>query len=485
VHASDIPLSEFSVQLGACLSDDGNSIIFSGGHTGVAVFGPYYAVKPGIYSFLLDFAFAGREPPCAVVDVYGDGTVFASQEISTHSTRVRIQAYVAIECRLELRVYVEQTPFELKRVRFASGISHETAAISTYDRAELRQTCIELLGDQPIACAPTEWNEPGAVSDALFGDNQCQIIQLCRLENHEQTLRQVGISTPFISSFFSKHNGPAVKREPGDLLHGFPNIANSFQEEIAVTGTFAAPSPYDGKMVYAHDSIPVRCEHIMCILYEFRGQRPFIVGTSTGWCGGVSFIWLVKDDIIIHDSSWMHNWCDVENVISAYIAICARNHDRICVYRRERHKPAIISGFIRNMGHYFWNDVTGVERLARKNIGMNTKTIYSSSRYWLGTQEIFGDDGFQNVVNVQDWDELLGQMLSHREILVRPTGTQLDDPLAGKILRAARTRFATEDPGRWKAALETEATQSYILYVNLRAHNKAWTEQAQGIGFRI
>jgi hypothetical protein len=481
--SQDIPLASFSRQLGASLAEGGASITFAGQDCGFVVFGPYLPFKIGLYTFVVDILFPSCVTPKAFIDIYGNGVVFASQRISTHCHRIRIQAYVSAECKLELRLHSDRTPFEIKRVTYALGADAAALGAPSMAREQLRGTLAWLLNAETISDAPQGWGNSEIVANALFGDNHFQIVPLLSLYEHEGVLRQAGIMPAVIQAFFDQNNRELVAGVvPGDLVNGFPKLTNAFQQRIIASGYLELMSPYDGSLIRTQNSIPVPInDSILPIVYEFQGENPIVVGVGTGWTGAVSFIWLVKHDIIVvHDV--VGDWTSPEQVISRYLAFCVENAQQVSAYRKTTHTPALASGFNTNLGHYFWNETSGVERLIRLT-GLNgVQTIYSPQSRWLSVKEIFASEQLPPVVELDDWGRKVpSEVLSQNEILVHPTGTQYDDGLALKVRRAAEMRFFTKAPERWQRAKELTSDGQYVLYVNLRSHNKAWVEQDEGI----
>jgi hypothetical protein len=480
----DIPLSSFSLQLGAALSRDGTSITFGGKDRGFVVFGPYVPIKIGLYTFVVDILFPISEIPCAFIDIYGEGIVFASQRISTHCSTIRIQTYVRIDCRLEVRLYSEWTSFEIKRVTYALGVATGAPGVPQVARVELRGALAQLINaDRLYPDALQEWADPKIVANALFGDNHVQMLPINSLYDHEGLLRHAGIMPAVIQAFFVQNNAALIEGAvTGDLVDGFPKLTNAFQPGIVASGFLELISPYDGSLIRTQNSIPVPVRHsVLAIVYEFQGKNPIVVGTGTGWAGTVSFIWLVTQDIVIYENEGYTNWSHPEEVISEYLSLCVQHFDQMSVYRRSQHKPALASGFGNNMGHYFWNEVSGLERLIRLTGLNDVQTVYSPQAKWLAIKDIFACDTLPPVVELADWGKLFDEMLSRNEILVRSTATKIDDALANKIRRAAEARFAAEAPERWQSAEALSSKGQYVLYVNLRSHNKAWVEQDEGI----
>jgi hypothetical protein len=446
------------------------------------MFGPYLPFKIGLYTFAVEVLFPSCVMPKAFIDIYGDGVVFASQRISTHCTVIRIQAFVSADCKLELRVHSDRTAFQIKRVTYALGADAGAPGVSPMAREQVRGTLARLLNAETISDAPLGWNDPEIVANALFGDNHFQIVPLLSLYDHESVLRRAGIMPAVIQAFFDQNNRALIDGVvPGDLVDGFPKLTNAFQQRIVASGHLELMSPYDGSLIRTQNSIPVPInESILPIVYEFRGENPIVVGVGTSWTGAAAFIWLVKHDIIVlYDPAG--DWTSPEQVISRYLAFCVEHAQQVSAYRKTAHTLALASGFNTNLGHYLWNETSGLERLIRLTGLDGVQTIYSPQSRWLSMKEIFASDQLPLVVELDDWAKKVpSEVVSRNQILVHPTGTQYDDRLALKVRQAAEKRFLTEASERWRRAKELTCNGQYVLYVNLRSHNKAWVEQNEG-----
>ena len=475
----ELPLSSFSLQHGAYISENGSLIVPSWQGSGIVVYGPYVPFKMGLYTFDADVFFPEKLMPKASIDIYGNGVIFASQRISTHCRIIRFQAYVSVDCRLEVRFHSESTAFEIRRLTFCVGAEFGASA-----RDKIRQQFVHLVNpDGHHEDFPQEWAKPSGVFSSLFDNNCVQILPANSLYIHEGLLRQAGVIPAVIQQFFGQNN-----RIHGDdsgsteLLNGYPKVSNAFQQGIVMSGFLEMLSPYDGTTIRTQNSIPVPINHLLSIVYEFSGENPIVVGVGTGWAGMASFLWLVKQDIIVlYDSIGFFDWANPESVISEYMAFCVQHIQEIRSYRKCIHTVALASGFNNNLGHYFWNETSGLERIIRLHILHNVEMIYCPSMKWLSMREIFDRDHLPTVIELDDWEMIRSETLDRRQILVRPTGTRLDDSLASKLKRAAVARFKSEAPERLQRARALTSNKQLVLYVNLRAHNKAWVEQDEGI----
>ncbi len=480
----DIPLSTLSLLRGGSLSENGSLITFAGQDSGFVVFGPYLPIKAGLYTFVIEIKFPWHLVPRAFIDIFGDGVVYSLQRISTHCNTVHIQAFVSADCKLEVRLYSERTPFELKRISYFSGADK---AVPYKTRVQPRSTLLQLLDADGVLGAPQAWAEPTHVAQALFGDNHFQVLPVQSLNEHEGILRQAGIMPAIIQAFFHQNNfaGMEGNTSVDDLMGGEPRLlTNVFQQEIAAAGHLEFISPYDGSVIRTRTSIPVsNFRSVLPIFYEFPGECPIVVGVGTGWTGALSCIWFVKHDIIIYDNVGNVDWLGTEQVIAQYLAFCVTHAQQVSAYRKttQNRTVAVAAGFNSNMGHYFWNETSGIERLIRSNRLTKVEKIYSPRVRWLTIADIFDADQLPPFVTLDDWQELSDEVLTRNQLLVHPTGTRYDDRLALKVIEAAKKRFSVEAPERWQSAKALSSGGEYVLYVNLRTHNKAWIEQDEGI----
>jgi hypothetical protein len=481
--ADEMPLSAFSLRLGASISEDGTSISFAGQGCGFVVFGPYLPFKMGLYTFVVDILFPWHLAPRACIDIYGDGVIFASQRISTHCTTIRIQAHVKVDCKLEVRLHSDRTPFEIKRVAYSLGVVIETPNVTPLGREELSGMLVRMINADGPLDGLQDWADPANLAKTLFSDNHFQAVAVQSLHEHEGILRQAGIMPAVIEAFFDQNNSARIDgTAPGDLVDGSPKLTNAFQQGIAMSGWLELMSPYDASIIRTQNSIPVPSfRSLLPILYEFQGKNPIIVGVGNGWTGAVSFIWFVKHDIVVYNDVTTIDWLGFEQVICRYLAFCVRHAEQIAKYRKSTHTLAVASGFNSNMGHYFWNETSGLERLIRLTGLIGVQAIYSPQSRWLSIKEIFATDDLPAVVELEDWEKLSDEVLNQNQILVHPTGTQYDDKLALKVRRAAEARFFAGAPERCQNAKDLSSDGQFVLYVNLRAHNKAWVEQDEGI----
>ncbi|WP_375457739.1 hypothetical protein [uncultured Enterovirga sp.] len=477
MEATQLPLSWFIPLVGAGISEDGTSIRFDGARSGIALHGPYLPVDAGLHTFLIDVTFPTTlRRPQVVFEIFGDGSVLSTQKVEGRCTGIRISAYVPRACPIELRVLSDNTPFDITRVMHVSGIAGRDD-VTRRDR--VRGQLAALFRPDLVPDSPSRWMDVRTATEDILRDNALTVISLPDLDASESLLRHVGAHPAAIKALFARNNqpSPGACPEQGSLVDGHPVLPNKFQEEILRHGFLTIDSPYTGRPIQTQSSIPlVMGIGAVSVFYEFLEERPVVV--STGWAGQVSFIWLVEDDILVSEVSPF--WWQPEQAVPVLVSFIIANAEKLFRYRRRDHKLALVSGFLDNMGHYFWHETSGLERMIRSESLGAVDRIYVPRTRWMSPQDIFGREGMPPMIEARG-EDLAGYTLEHNLLVVRPTGTKMDDGLAHRIRRAADKLFVERNATRHAAAEELTSAGKFILFVNLRAHNRGWKEQEEGI----
>src|SRR5206468_3516128 len=79
------------------------------------------------------------------------------------------------------------------------------------------------------------------------------------------------------------------------------------------------------------------------------------------------------------------------------MTLCARHHAAARTYRASAKSAACVGGFISNMGHYFCNEVSGLERVLLA--GFRPPVLLTDPR-WLPLHTIFAGGGLSIVPEV-------------------------------------------------------------------------------------
>ena len=192
-------------------------------------------------------------------------------------------------------------------------------------------------------------------------------------------------------------------------------------------------------------------------------------------------MWLIDKDVIIHENLISSDWVDPQQVICRYVAACLEHSAEVRRYRESEHSVALVSGVLTNLGHYFWNDMSGVERLLRNASLERVDAIYTIANPWISPTDIFADELPCPVFELSAPSEMFLRLINDRRLPVRPTATSIDRALAARVHRAAQRLAARGGTGLLDRLNIAMSSSKFIFFVNLRVHNKVWLEQVQGV----
>lgn len=482
-----VPLATMTCSPGTAWDPATDRILCEGGPAGFAVFGPGVRVKAGLYRALLDVEIGPAIIPRVFVEVFVDGLAVARRDVFASGTSVSLDALVLADAPVEIRIHAIQTAFVLKAislVRLALG-SGEGATMRRQDRNQVFAGLRRAVG---LSCGaePAEGGTPAALPEDVFARVEFRALPVDKLNSDDRLIRNAGLDPVALQQLFVVNNThTSVSDAPlPALMGGYPGITNAFQMAALREGRLTIPSPFGSGTLATDVSFPIlSSEHtIASLIYEFSDPHYVVVGASTGWPGSLSFIWLVEQDLLVYDQRLedVTAWTSSLGTIRKYLALCGAHRDLVSTYRADLKTPALLSGFIGNMGHYFWNEVSGVERVIREFGEDGPPPAYVRTGPWMALEDIFSEDRFE-VAGEFDYDSeaIFRTVLLQRHFLVRPTGTSIDDALAGKIEAACMRELKARSSERWRE-LENLSADVFVVFVNLRAHNKSWIEQADG-----
>jgi hypothetical protein len=191
-------------------------------------------------------------------------------------------------------------------------------------------------------------------------------------------------------------------------------------------------------------------------------------------------VWLVDDDLILYDNVVGSDWVDPQQTICAYVTACLRDmglgpavphqphHRRHRGRDRQQHGPLLLERRLRRRARAPGRLLPGVG------------TVYTTANNWLSVQDLFPDQVDGSIVRLDSPGRALPECPERRPPPRASTGTAIDDALAARIHVAAQVKAG--GPGSATVgAIDTATATSFVLYVNLRQHNKSWIEQVPGI----
>lgn len=427
--------------------------------------------------------------PDITVHVWSEvGELLCSRRVSTRAYRAALRFAISVPVAAKLVIRSKFSSFDLLAIEYGPLLREDATAATHRARREQILAGLDLdpsiAPQQPLPEIPSV----AEIESALFGSADIEIFSYDALPRHAETLQTIGLDLAALQSIFQQNNTPvdldseAPLSSERRLLSGRPKLSNRFQDELVRSARLSIPDPFTGETRettngYALDIVPV----LATVVYEFTGSDPILVGTSLGWPGNVSFVWLIDRDVIIHQNLVGSDWVDPQQVICRYVASCLEYSAEVQRYRQSEHSPALVSGVIANLGHYFWNDVSGVEWLLRNEALGRVDAIYTTVNPWISLTEIFAGELPCPVVELSSSAEVFLRLVNDGRIPVRATATAVDRALALRVHGAAHRVAARDTTGLMERLNVAQSSSKFIFFVNLRVHNKVWLQQVEGV----
>ncbi|MEG4407523.1 tetratricopeptide repeat protein [Microcoleus sp. MON2_D5] len=256
------------------------------------------------------------------------------------------------------------------------------------------------------------------------------------------------------------------------------NATNDFQQSIAETGYIYSVCPFTGKVLRSDRSFYIQHNpSVPILIYQFQSTEIFylIVG---GWGGVKICIYFPGLELVINLSNEWSTWLSAEKIINQFKAHAVTFWQQFKSYiSNEKTKEVVgIVGTIPNLGHYFWNQISGLYYLYENDLLHKIDKFLIGSNEYLEIDALFPEITAEKIVRLSDNNSFFGTLLDNNYFALYATHSFIKDDLAIRIQTAAFNKCS-------QSFLENvEAAKKHfpLLWINLRSHNKAWISQVEG-----
>ena len=350
--------------------------------------------------------------------------------------------------KVKIQVVTKWIPFCIKSIIETEG-SFETIRASESD-IECLSSTLSSIFEKPVGSLPI------------------QVIEKSETVEYSILIKSIGIDAAVTRSLFQEQ------------LEGFddsPIVDLSYKHRFLKNGIVKITSPINpSKKLAAIASVPIS-SRVSSIVYEFYDSEPILVFTDLCFAGTVGFIYFPLRNIIIFDSSyWSSSWVSIKSALELYRDAINREPTRLLAYRKQEKELALISKTTGNMGHFFWNELPGLIS-AIENASDNAPIrVLELSNSWVSLNDYI--PSFSSKLEAISHKELLDVTLHDNLILMRPTSSQVSNETAQYLQERNDLVIKSKYPQTYQQ-LDTITTNDFVLFINLRAHNKTWTRQIE------
>jgi hypothetical protein len=193
--------------------------------------------------------------------------------------------------------------------------------------------------------------------------------------------------------------------------------------------------------------------------------------------GTKNYIYLPGRNIVILLRSLDHEWYKINDYINGFHYYGRKNPLAFNRYLRCKTKSAVYSGGIKNLGHFFWNEVQGLFNAKSEGALDQVSEIVLYKSQYLDLENIFPEFLDLTVTKPANGDEVFVKCIERNLFCIHPTAFSMTSDSAMLIRETAWTYTDLYQ----KQLINQAQRQGIKFWFNLRSHNKVWLEQVEGV----
>jgi hypothetical protein len=259
----------------------------------------------------------------------------------------------------------------------------------------------------------------------------------------------------------------ALRRAQG----GFTKLAASLGRACTIC-------PFTGAVLSTQHclAIPHNPTKQVFLFYRFESVHTFYVIVG-GFSGSKLFIYIPKTNIVLRLQSPLFEWGHPQHPVEQFTKFVMRNSAAVSDYLHNNTAPAVLTGTMNSLGHFFWNEVSGVVRYADSGYLDNIPVGILYKHAYIDAYRLISEQLLPERLICNTDQEIFDAVLSQRLFCVRPIDYKITADVANRI-RYLAEKSATPE----QIAAATKARKcDYVLWVGLRSHNKVWLTQVNGL----
>lgn len=252
-----------------------------------------------------------------------------------------------------------------------------------------------------------------------------------------------------------------------------------FQQTIVECKYMYAVCPLSGSIVRSNHSFYIPGGNT--IVYRFIGREIFylVVGGFTGEKVSVYFP-KFNLNIYLPNTGFVNSWVKNETIhwLQSYMV---SNWKYVKNYLASTTEKAVVAvvGVTSNLGHYFWQDITGIYYVLENNLLDKIDYFCVGKDEYLSLSSIFPEIPHQKIVKISEIsrEEQFTFFIENNYVCLRIADNFIKQSLAERIYQTARYLCSQEF---LESVIKAKENCQLLLWINIRTHNKSWTSQVKG-----
>lgn len=251
-----------------------------------------------------------------------------------------------------------------------------------------------------------------------------------------------------------------------------------FQQSIVETSYIYTPCIFSGKILRSNQSYVVgEIWPTPINFYRFVGQEVFYLLVGD-WIGDKMYIYLPSLELIIQ-SSHLVSKIQGGALLNKFKGYMVSEWKQVLPYLSNPHKQlGLVLGFFGNIGHYTWNDLTGIQYLHERNILAKIDKFIVGSLEYFNVADVWQKEIIPSKrIQVEEPQNLFQTVLVNNCFTVRVTDFSIKEDLVKRITRSSAEKCSQE----LSQQIEIAKQHFPLLCFQIRVHIRFWLSQVEGI----
>jgi hypothetical protein len=256
------------------------------------------------------------------------------------------------------------------------------------------------------------------------------------------------------------------------------NQPNIYQQSIVETGYIYSVCPVSGQVIRSEQSF-YDVEWLPMMSYRFVGSEIYYLIVGHFW-GPKMLIYFPGLELIIHLNPFLPFLQGSEqaiiNRLKGYMVSCWQQSLKY-ISKPQKKEVVAILGLLANIGHYFWNELTGLQYLSDNAI------LHKIDKFLIEPNEYFNvADAFSEIadkiIRITDKKSMFKAIIENNYLAVRVANVFVREELATRMYEGSLKRCSPQ----FLAEVDRAKNQHFpLLWFGLRSQDKSWVSQVDGI----
>ncbi|MEG5023686.1 tetratricopeptide repeat protein [Microcoleus sp. AT8-B5] len=253
------------------------------------------------------------------------------------------------------------------------------------------------------------------------------------------------------------------------------NQPNIYQQSIVETGYIYSVCPLSGQVIRSEQSF-YDVAWLPMMSYRFVGCEIYYLIVGHFW-GPKMFIYFPRLELIIHLNPFLQGSEQaIINRLKSYMVSCWQ-HSLKYISKPQKKGVVAILGLLTNIGHYFWNEVTGLQFLSDNGLLDKLDKILIEPNEYFNVADAFPEIA-DKIIRIPDKKSMFKAIIENNYLAVRVDNVFVRETLATRIYEGSLKRCSPQ----FLAEVEGAKNKHFpLLWFGLRSHDKSWVSQVEGI----